>query len=85
MSPYLFSPSKSLLFYEIHTNNVLVHDEYQVDDDIDQRLEEQHQEEAHHAREAAEHLRTDGGTYQLATQYERIPVIYTVIQNDGFH
>lgn len=51
----------------------LVDHKDQVDDDVEERLAEDHQSDKHQTQQTAEELRTEHRTAELATQHERIP------------
>lgn len=52
----------------------LVHDEDEIDDDVEERLAEDHKDDESRAKKAAEELRTEGRSAKLAAHHEGIPI-----------
>ena len=57
------------------TTTNLVHDEDEVDDDVEEGLTEYHEHDEGRAEQAAEELRTQRRAAQLRAQHEWVPVV----------
>jgi hypothetical protein len=58
---------------ELELDLDLIHHEDQVDDDVEERLAEDHEGDERQAQEAAEQLGTQRRAAELRTQHKRIP------------
>ena len=52
----------------------LIHDEDEVDDDVQERLTEDHEQNKRDTDQAAEELGAESGTTELAAHHKRVPV-----------